>query len=153
MKQRETELMKVSLQRTLSIIKPDAVSKGIIGEILSRFEKKSMNIIALQMTSFTTEEARSFYEIHKDRPFYQNLVAFMTEGPIVALVLQGDHIVEKLRTLMGATNPKEAALGTIRRDLGESIERNVIHGSDSIENAQKEVSFFLNRKTSLQLLI
>lgn len=129
-------------EQTLSIIKPDAVSDNKIGEILSYFEKAGLEIVGIKMTRLTTEQAKAFYAIHAHRPFFQELIQFMTEGPIVALVLEGQNAINRTRELMGATNPKEAALGTIRRDFGASIERNAIHGSDTSENAKTELSFF-----------
>ncbi|MGL4539992.1 MAG: nucleoside-diphosphate kinase [Candidatus Rhabdochlamydia sp.] len=132
----------MSHEQTLSIIKPDAVSDNKIGEILSYFEKAGLEIVGIKMTRLTTEQAKAFYAIHAHRPFFQELIQFMTEGPIVAFVLEGQNAVNRTRELMGATNPKEAALGTIRRDFGASIERNAIHGSDTSENAKTEISFF-----------
>lgn len=129
-------------EQTLSIIKPDAVSDNKIGEIFSYFEKAGLEIVGIKMTRLTTEQAKAFYAIHAHRPFFQELIQFMTEGPIVAFVLEGQNAINRTRELMGATNPKEAALGTIRRDFGASIERNAIHGSDTSENAKTELSFF-----------
>jgi nucleoside-diphosphate kinase len=132
----------MSHEQTLSIIKPDAVSDNKIGEILSYFEKAGLEIVGIKMTRLTTEQAKAFYAIHAHRPFFQELIQFMTEGPIVAFVLEGQNAINRTRELMGSTNPKEAALGTIRRDFGASIERNAIHGSDTSENAKTEISFF-----------
>lgn len=132
----------MSHEQTLSIIKPDAVSDNKIGEILSYFEKAGLEIVGIKMMRLTTEQAKAFYAIHAHRPFFQELIQFMTEGPIVAFVLEGQSAINRTRELMGATNPKEAALGTIRRDFGASIERNAIHGSDTSENAKTEISFF-----------
>lgn len=132
----------MSREQTLSIIKPDAVSANHIGAILSRFEKAGLRIIAVKMLHLTTEQAKAFYAVHAHRPFFQELVDFMTEGPVLICVLEGEHAVLKNRDLMGATNPKEAAPGTIRADFAKSIDKNAVHGSDSAENAKNEVSFF-----------
>ena len=133
-------------QKTLSIIKPDAVKDNHIGEILARFEKAGLKIVAARMIHLTTEQAKAFYEVHAHRPFYNDLVTFMTEGPVLVTVLEGENAVLKNRQIMGATNPKDADAGTIRKDFAESIDRNAVHGSDSEENAQKEVAFFFNPK-------
>ncbi|MDR2539264.1 MAG: nucleoside-diphosphate kinase [Chlamydiales bacterium] len=132
----------MSHEQTLSIIKPDAVANNNIGEILSYFEKAGLEIVGIKMQRLTIEQAKAFYAIHAHRPFFQELIQFMTEGPIVAFVVEGDNAISRTRELMGATNPKEAAPGTIRRDFGVSIERNAIHGSDTSENAKMEISFF-----------
>lgn len=132
------------MQRTLSIVKPDGVSKNVIGEVLARFEKGGLRIVALRMLHMTREEAGRFYVVHKARPFYGELTAFMSEGPIVALVLEGEGAIKKVRDIMGATNPKEAAPGTIRADFATNIERNVVHGSDSPESAAYEIPFFFS---------
>ncbi len=129
-------------ERTLSIIKPDAVADNHIGAILARFEKEGLKIVAAKMVHLTEEQGRAFYAVHAHRPFYGELVAFVTEGPVLITVLEGDSAVTKNRAIMGATNPKEAAPGTIRRDFAVSIERNAVHGSDSLENAKKEIDFF-----------
>lgn len=129
-------------EQTLSIVKPDAVSANNIGAILSRFEKNGLKIIAARMVHMTTEQAKAFYAVHAHRPFFQELVTFMIEGPVLVMVLEGDSAVIKNRELMGATNPKEAAPGTIRADFAKSIEKNAVHGSDSSENAKKEIAFF-----------
>lgn len=131
-----------TLQRTLSIIKPDAVKKGVIGEILARFEKNGLRIAALKKLKLSKEQAAEFYAIHKERPFFKDLVEFMTSGAVVVSVLEGENAVLKNRELMGATNPKEAAKGTIRADFAQSIDANAVHGSDSLENAQNEIKFF-----------
>ncbi len=130
------------MEQTLSIIKPDAVADNHIGEIIARFEKAGLKIIAAKMLQLTLEQAKTFYAIHAQRPFYMDLVNFMIEGPVMVMVLEGDNAVALNRTIMGATNPQDAAPGTIRKDFAESIDRNVVHGSDSLENAKKEVSFF-----------
>jgi nucleoside-diphosphate kinase len=132
----------MSHEQTLSIIKPDAVADNKIGEIFSHFEKAGLEIVGIKMQRLTVEQAKAFYAVHAHRPFFQELIQFMTEGPIVAFVLEGENAINRTRELMGATNPKEAALGTIRRDFGASIERNAIHGSDTSENAKTEISFF-----------
>ncbi len=129
-------------EQTLSIIKPDAVEKNHIGDILSRFEKGGLKVIATKMKHLSREEAEGFYCVHKERPFFKDLVDFMISGPVVISVLEGDNAVRKNRDLMGATNPKEAASGTIRADFAESIDANAVHGSDSVENAKIEVSYF-----------
>lgn len=129
-------------EHTLSIIKPDAVASNYIGGILARFEKAGLKIVAAKMIHMTTEQAKAFYAVHAHRPFFQELVSFMVTGPVLVLVLQGEDAVAKNRELMGATNPKEAAPGTIRADFAKSIEKNAVHGSDSLENAKKEIAFF-----------
>ncbi len=129
-------------ERTLSIIKPDAVKKGVIGKILSRFEDNDLRLAAIKKVILSEQQAGEFYAVHKERPFFKDLVKFMTEGPVVVSVLEGDNAVAKNRELMGATNPKEAAKGTIRADFAESIDANAVHGSDSLENAKKEIEFF-----------
>ena len=129
-------------ERTLSIIKPDAVRKAVIGQIIARFEANGLRVAAARMLSLTREQAAAFYAVHQERPFFADLMAFMTSGPIVALALEGDHAVAKNRDLMGATNPQQAEPGTIRADFADSIEANAVHGSDSPENAQTEVAFF-----------
>ena len=132
----------MAVEQTLSIIKPDAVKKNVIGEIYSRFEKAGLKIVQAQMIDLTKEEAEGFYAVHKDRPFFNDLVSFMTSGPVMIQVLEGDNAVLKNRELMGATNPKEAAPGTIRADFAESIDANAVHGSDSLENAKIEIKYF-----------
>ncbi len=129
---------------TLTIIKPDAVSKGYTGKILDEIIQAGFRIRALKQVHLTVEQARAFYEVHKERPFYDDLVAFMTSGPIVAAVLEKDNAVEDFRALIGATNPAEAAEGTIRRKYAESIQNNAVHGSDSDANARREASFFFS---------
>ena len=130
------------MERTLSIVKPDGVKKNIIGEVLSRFEKGGLKIVELKMVSLTKDEAGKFYEVHKERPFYNDLVEFMSSGPIVPMVIEGDNAIKKVREIMGATNPAEAAEGTIRKDFAESIDSNVVHGSDAPETAKEEIKFF-----------
>lgn len=132
----------MSQEQTLSIIKPDAVGDNNIGAILSRFEKAGLRIIAVRMTHLSLEQAKAFYAVHAHRPFFLELVMFMIEGPVLVTVLEGEDAIAKNRELMGSTNPKEAAFGTIRSDFAKSIERNAIHGSDSAETARKEIAFF-----------
>jgi nucleoside-diphosphate kinase len=134
----------MALERTLSIIKPDAVKKNVIGEILARFEKAGLKIVAAKMKQLTREEAEGFYAVHKERPFFGALVDFMISGPVMIQALEGEGAVLKNRDLMGATNPKEAAAGTIRADFAESIDANAVHGSDSLENATNEIKYFFN---------
>lgn len=132
----------MAIQRTLSIIKPDAVAKNVIGDIIRRFEENGLSVIATRMTSLTAEQAGRFYAVHKERPFYKDLCAFMSSGPILAMVLEGKNAVALNRQLMGATNPKEAEEGTIRADHADSIDANAVHGSDSEANAATEIAFF-----------
>lgn len=134
----------MTAQRTLSIIKPDAVSKNVTGSINSRFESAGLKIIAQKRLRLTLEQAKKFYEVHNDKAFYDSLCEYMSSGPIIAQVLYGDDAVLKNREVMGATNPANAAIGTIRRDFGESIEHNAVHGSDSVENAILEIAFFFS---------
>ncbi|GHB11010.1 nucleoside-diphosphate kinase [Modicisalibacter luteus] len=131
-------------QRTLSIIKPDAVAKNVIGEIYSRFEKAGLKIVAAKMLHLSKEQAEGFYAEHKERGFFGELVGFMTSGPVMVQVLEGDDAIAKNRELMGATNPKEAAPGTIRADFAQSIDANAVHGSDSPESAEREVAYFFS---------
>ncbi len=129
-------------QRTLSIIKPDATRRNLTGEVNARIENAGLRIIAQKRLNMTREMAEKFYEVHKERAFYNDLCAFMTSGPVVVQVLEGENAVEKYRTVMGATNPANADEGTIRKDFAESIEANTVHGSDSAENAATEIAFF-----------
>jgi len=129
-------------EMTLSIIKPDAVKKQVIGEIYSRFEKAGLQIIAARMEHLSEMEAKAFYAVHEDRPFYNALVNFMISGPVMVQVLYGENAVAKHREIMGATNPKEAAAGTIRADFADSIDENAVHGSDALETAAEEIAFF-----------
>ncbi|WP_291949910.1 nucleoside-diphosphate kinase [Campylobacter sp.] len=133
------------MEKTLSIIKPDAVKKGVIGQILTRFENSGLRIAATKKIQLSQKEAENFYAIHKDRPFFKDLVEFMISGPVVVSVLEGENAVLKNRELMGATNPKEAAAGTIRADFADSIDANAVHGSDSLENAEIEIGFFFSK--------
>ncbi len=130
------------MEKTLSIIKPDAVKKGVIGKILDRFESNELRIAAMKKVQLTKEQAEGFYAVHKERPFFKDLVEFMVSGPVVISVLEGEGAVLKNRDLMGATNPKEAKPGTIRADFAQSIDANAVHGSDSLENAKIEIEFF-----------
>jgi nucleoside-diphosphate kinase len=132
----------MTIEQTLSIIKPDAVAKNVIGEIYTRFEKANLKIIKAMMVHLTKEEAEGFYAVHKERPFFNDLVTFMTSGPVMIQALEGDNAVLKNRELMGATNPKEADAGTIRADFADSIDANAVHGSDSLENAKIEIEYF-----------
>lgn len=132
----------MAVERTLSIIKPDAVAKNVVGEIASRFEKAGLQIVAMKMLQLDDDLAGGFYAEHKERPFYGDLVAFMTSGPVVVQVLEGEDAIVKNRDLMGATNPKEAAAGTIRADFADTIDANAVHGSDSAESAAREVAYF-----------
>jgi len=132
------------IEKTLVIIKPDAVKKNLIGEIISRFEKNGLRISALKKIYMNKKQAKGFYIVHKDRPFYESLTDFMSEGPIVVMVLEGEDAISKVRKIMGATNPSQADAGTIRKDFGESIERNAVHGSDSAQSAAYEIPYFFS---------
>lgn len=132
----------MALERTLSIIKPDAVAKNVIGEIYTRFEKAGLKVAASKMKQLSKQEAEGFYAVHRERPFFNALVEFMISGPVVIQVLEGEGAVLKNRDLMGATNPKDAAPGTIRADFADSIDANAVHGSDSLENAAIEIAYF-----------
>lgn len=129
-------------ERTLSIIKPDGVRKNLIGEVFRRFEKGGLKIVNIQMLRLSKKQAEEFYAVHRDKPFYEPLVAYMTSGPVVASVLEGENVIQKNREIMGATDPKKAAPGTIRRDFADSIEANIVHGSDGPETAKFEINFF-----------
>ncbi|WP_305906624.1 nucleoside-diphosphate kinase [Methylomarinum sp. Ch1-1] len=134
----------MAIERTFSIIKPDAVAKNVIGEVVSRFEKNGLRIVASKMLQLTKEQAEGFYAVHKERPFFNDLVSFMISGPVVVQVLEGENAVLKNRELMGATNPAEAAPGTIRADFAQSIDENAVHGSDAPETAKEEIAFFFS---------
>lgn len=134
----------MAVERTLSIIKPDAVAKNVVGQIIARFENAGLQVVAAKMVQLSQEKAEGFYAEHKERPFFKDLVAFMTSGPVVVQVLEGENAILKNRELMGATNPKEAAEGTIRRDFAESIDANAVHGSDSATSAEREVAYFFS---------
>jgi len=135
----------MAIQRTLSIIKPDAVAKNVIGKIYTRFENAGLKIVEAKMAQLTQAEAEGFYAVHKERPFFADLVKFMVSGPVMIQALEGENAVQVNRDLMGATNPKEAAAGTIRADFAESIDANAVHGSDSAENAAIEIAYFFGK--------
>lgn len=135
----------MAVERTFSIVKPDAVAKNVVGEIYSRFEKAGLKIVAAKMLRLSEAQAGGFYAEHKGRPFYADLIAFMTSGPVVVQVLEGENAVALNRELMGATNPKEAAPGTIRADFAETIDANAVHGSDSPQSAAREVAYFFSQ--------
>ncbi len=132
------------MERTLSIIKPDGVSRGLMGKVIQRFEENGIKIVAMKMLYMTKTQAQGFYAVHKERPFFDSLTDFMSSGPAVMMVLEGEGVIDKNRTLMGATNFKEAAEGTIRRDFATDIEKNIVHGSDSPESAAYEIGYFFN---------
>ncbi len=134
----------MTIERTISIIKPDAIGKNVIGEIYSRFEKGGLKIIAAKMKHLSKSDAEGFYAVHKDRPFFGELVEFMTSGPVMVQLLEGENAVSKNRELVGATNPAEADAGTIRADFAQSIDENAVHGSDSVENAKIEMNYFFS---------
>lgn len=132
----------MTVERTLSIIKPDAVGNNVIGKVISRFEDAGLKVVAARMIQLSRQQAEGFYEIHKARPFFKDLVEFMISGPVLVQVLEGENAVLKNRDIMGATNPKDAAAGTIRKDFATSIDENAVHGSDSLDNAKTEIAFF-----------
>jgi nucleoside-diphosphate kinase len=134
----------MSEERTLSIIKPDAVARNIVGRICSRFEDAGLRIVAMRMMHLTKEQAQEFYAVHKERPFYNDLVAYMTSGPVVAQVLEGRDAIRRNREIMGATDPRKADPGTIRADFAASVEENAVHGSDALETARAEIDFFFS---------
>jgi nucleoside-diphosphate kinase len=134
----------MAIERTFSIVKPDAVAKNKIGEILARFEKAGLRIVASKMLHMTKAEAQGFYAVHKERPFYNDLVAFMTSGPVIVQVLEGENAIAKNREIMGATDPAKAAAGTIRKDFATNVEQNAVHGSDAPETAQAEIAYFFS---------
>ena len=138
------------VERTLSIIKPDAVGNNVIGKIIQRFEENNLKIVASKMIHLTKEKAEGFYDIHRDKPFFPNLVNFMTSGPVIVQVLEGENAVNKNREIMGATNPAEAAIGTIRKDFAKSIDENAAHGSDAPETAVVEIAYFFNKDEILK---
>ena len=140
----------MSVERTLSIIKPDAVGNNFIGKIIQRFEENNLKIVASKMIHLTKEKAEGFYDIHRDKPFFPNLVNFMTSGPVIVQVLEGENAVNKNREIMGATNPAEAAIGTIRKDFAKSIDENAAHGSDAPETAAVEIAYFFNKDEILK---
>jgi len=132
----------MAIERTLSIIKPDAVAKNVIGEIIARFEKAGLNVVGAKLMQLSEEKAGGFYAEHKERPFFGDLVGFMTSGPVVVQILEGENAIAKNRDLMGATNPAEADAGTIRADFAETIDANAVHGSDSAASAEREIAYF-----------
>jgi len=132
----------MSIERTLSIIKPDAVAKNVIGEIYTRFEKAGLRIVAAKRAHLTQKQAEDFYAVHRERPFFKDLVSFITSGPVMIQVLEGENAILKHRDIMGATDPKQALPGTIRADFAESIDANAVHGSDGLETAKQEIAFF-----------
>jgi nucleoside-diphosphate kinase len=134
----------MALERTLSIVKPDGVSRNLIGEVYRRFEQAGLAIIAAQMLQLSQREAEGFYAVHRERPFFKDLVRYMTSGPVLVQVLEGENAIARNREIMGATDPKKAAPGTIRADLAQSIEQNVVHGSDSQETAAREIAYFFS---------
>lgn len=136
----------MALEKTLSIIKPDAVAKQVIGEIYMRFERAGLRIVAAKMAHLTREQAEGFYAVHKERPFFRALVDFMISGPVMIQVLEGDNAIARNREIMGATDPKQAAPGTIRADFADSIDANAVHGSDSPETAEQEIRFFFTER-------
>ncbi len=139
----------MAIERTLSIIKPDGVEKGVIGKIIARFEEQGLKPVAIRFARLSQAEAEGFYAVHKARPFFADLVKFMTSGPVVLMVLEGENAVARNREIMGATDPKKAADGTIRKDFATDIEKNTVHGSDSAENAKVEISYFFS-ETEIQ---
>lgn len=132
----------MTVERTLSIIKPDAVANNVIGQIIARFESKGLKVVAAKMMQLTTEQAEGFYEVHKERPFFKDLVKFMISGPVLVQVLEGPNAIAANRDIMGATNPKDAAPGTIRADFAKTIDENAVHGSDAPETAAREIRYF-----------
>ena len=132
------------MEKTLSIIKPDGIARGLIGEVIKRLESNGLKLIAMKMLKMTKEQAESFYAVHKERPFFQSLTYFMTSGPVVVMVLEGENAIARYRDIIGATDYREAAQGTIRRDFATDIEKNIVHGSDSPETAAVEIGFFFN---------
>ncbi len=133
------------MEKTLTIIKPDGVKKNVIGDVIKRYEEKGLKVVAMKMIHQTKEEAMGFYIVHKERPFYDSLTDFMSEGPVVIIVLEGENAISKVREIMGATNPAEADAGTIRADHAENIERNTVHGSDSPESADYEINYYFSQ--------
>jgi len=135
----------MALEQTFSIIKPDGVKRNLVGKILSRFEENKLRIVATKMIHITISEAEGFYAVHRERPFFNELTQFMSSGPVVVSILEGENAVSHHREIMGATNPAEAAAGTIRRDYAKSLEENTVHGSDSLENATVEIAYFFSK--------
>ena len=134
----------MALEQTLSLIKPDGVARGLVGEVIGRFEKAGLNLKAMKMLHLTLAQARAFYEVHKERPFYDSLTTFMSSGPIVAMILEGENAIQVNRDLMGATDYRKAAPGTIRADFARDVEANIVHGSDAPDSATAEIAFFFN---------
>jgi nucleoside-diphosphate kinase len=134
----------MAIEKTLSIIKPDAVGKNVIGKIIQRFEDNKLQVVASKMVHLSKEKAEGFYDIHRDKPFFSNLVEFMTSGPVIVQILEGENAISKNREVMGATNPGEAADGTIRKDFANSIDENAVHGSDAEDTAKAEIAYFFN---------
>ena len=132
------------MERTLSIVKPDGVAKNLVGEVLRRFEENAMSVVALKMIHLSKKQAEGFYQVHRERPFFESLTDFMSSGPCVVMVLEGDGAISRVRAIMGATNPEEAEPGTIRRDFASGIEKNIVHGSDSPESAAYEIGYFFS---------
>lgn len=132
------------MERTLSIVKPDGIKKNLIGEVIKRFEQSGLRIAALKMLKLSRNEAKEFYIVHRERPFYESLTSFMSEGPVAVLVVEGENAINKVREIMGATDPKDAAEGTIRADFASDIEHNIVHGSDSKESASYEIPYFFS---------
>lgn len=132
------------MERTLSIVKPDGVDKNLIGEVLRRFEEKEISVVAVKMIRLSKKQAEGFYHVHRERPFFSSLTDFMSSGPCVVMVLEGDQAVSRVRAIMGSTNPEEAEPGTIRKDFASGIEKNIVHGSDSQESATYEIGYFFN---------
>lgn len=135
----------MAIEQTLSIIKPDAVAKNVIGKIIDKFESKDLHVAAAKMVHLTEERAKAFYAVHKERPFYNDLVSFMKSGPVLVMVLKGENAIARNREIMGATNPKDAASGTIRAEFAQSIDHNAVHGSDAPETARQEIEFFFTQ--------
>ena len=133
------------MERTLSIVKPDGVEKNLIGEVLRRFEEKEISVVAVKMIRLSKSQAEGFYHVHRERPFFSSLTDFMSSGPCVVMVLEGDDAISRVRAIMGATNPEEADPGTIRKDFASDIEKNIVHGSDSPESAAYEIGYFFNQ--------
>ncbi|MBI3899599.1 MAG: nucleoside-diphosphate kinase [Gammaproteobacteria bacterium] len=134
----------MAVERTLSIVKPDAVARNLIGEVYARFERAGLRVVAAKMLQLNQQQAEGFYSVHKERPFFKDLVKFMTSGPVMVQVLEGENAVTRHREIMGATDPKKAAPGTIRADLATSVEENAVHGSDAVETARTEIAYFFN---------
>ncbi|MCY3985577.1 MAG: nucleoside-diphosphate kinase [Candidatus Dadabacteria bacterium] len=133
------------MERTLSIVKPDGVRKNLIGEVLRRFENKEISIVAMRMLHLSKKQAEGFYHVHRERPFFSSLTDFMSSGPCVVMVLEGEDAISRVRAIMGSTNPEDADAGTIRKDFASGIEKNIVHGSDSLESAAYEIGYFFNQ--------